>query len=95
MERLLTAPAARSLVDQARRLSPPVEQPPEVPDAETFDDEAEQTRILADGYRRVSPVQPYYIPPSWRKRQRWILLASVALLVVVVIAVVYLIGHLM
>ena len=59
-------------MEQARRLSPPVEEP-----AETGTEEA---RILPDGYRRVSPVQPYIIPPNSRRRRlkRVLLITAIA-----------------
>ena len=90
MELPFTASAAQSLVEQARRFSPPVEHPPE-----PLDTEMEERQICSDGYRRVSPFQPYFISPAWRRRQRLIRILAAVLAVSVALALPLLIWHLL
>ncbi|MBQ9346647.1 MAG: hypothetical protein IJT94_04805 [Oscillibacter sp.] len=81
MERTFPVPAALSLVEQVRRLSPPVENPPET---------AEQPQILADGYCRLSPVQPYSTPLAKRRAKRVRIILYIAIAAAMAVALYHL-----
>lgn len=78
MEAATAAPSALSLVEQIERLSPPAEQPDPV-------QVPEEGTVLSGGYERNSPVQPYRVPPGYRRQRRIRLIVTAALIVIAVI----------
>ena len=79
------APAVQPLVEQVRRLSPPVEQPAETADGN------QGHQVLADGYCRLSPVQAYVSPRGGRRRLLTALAAAGA--AAAGIALLFLVGY--